>query len=968
MKKQHLPVIAALIALVVLSFIGQYILAPKLSAAQDSAADQPGVQSLRLTEVMTRNLSALMDSEGKFYDWFEVSNWGTEPVNLRGCTVQRGDDAQKVFVFPAMTLDPGACALVYASGVSRSVAGYALSAGFKLSGSGDLLTLYSPAGETLDQVEIPPLSANQAYRRGADGTWTGSMSYSPGLPNTAENEQLFTLATAPDPLEISEVMAGSVTYLNGADYIEIHNASSAPVSLAGYALTDSYDRLDKYRFPEMTLPADGYLLIRAGSGEGGLTADFRLSRDGEQVLLVNPRGQIVDVAAWDALARDQSLSRNRDSQWVSSLPPTPGEPNNQAGAAVMALTFAQDHPGSGLVINEVMASTTEVVKGSDSYDWVELYNPTAQTIDLSGMGLSDKAGSPRRWQFPQGASIGPGQYLVVYCSGYSFTTADRYGYYHTDFRLSREGGCTLTLCARDGTLIDRVPVPKMYGNISYGRVYGRDGFWYMDMPTPGESNSVYAYSARTGDVEFSCSGGLYDGPVTLELSGPAGSEIYYTLDCTVPDPACTLYTGPIQIGSTTVVRAAAYTPGELPSYVESQTYFVGVSHTVRVVSVVAAPDDLYSEESGILNGSGDDRSTNIWKNWEREAHVELYLTDGTQQLSQGCGIKIHGAMSRELDQRSFKLIARSKYDESNRFRAPIFEGLPFAEYQSVILRSGGQDGVRARMRDPLAAWLAEGAGLLHQDCELCVVYLNGEYYGQYEIRERINLHYLAQHLGIDDTSGISLVKDDSLLAGSNQTYKDLLAWMKKNPGATDEQLAYIATQVDLENYINFSALMVYTGNQDIGLRRYRDANGDGRWRWIVFDFDFAFINDVNSMERWMNPKGAGWYQKADNALFAYCIQNPAFRDRFLTRLGELMSTCWTTDNVLAWIDARRDALAPEMPMMFARWDFGTVKKWESLTQSLRDFVEARAGKLLGYVQEACELTDEEMERYFGNVR
>ena len=176
------------------------------------------------------------------------------------------------------------------------------------------------------------------------------------------------------------------------------------------------------------------------------------------------------------------------------------------------------------------------------------------------------------------------------------------------------------------------------------------------------------------------------------------------------------------------------------------------------------------------------------------------------------------------------------------------------------------------------------------------------------------------------------------------------------------------TQVDLDNYIDFSALLVYTGNQDIGIRRYRDANGDGRWRWIVFDFDFAFFNDVNSMERWMDPKGAGWYGKADNALFAYCIKNEAFKDRFLTRLGELMSEQWTTDNVLAWIDAQHDLLQPEMQQMFERWTFNTVTKWENYVSSLREFVETRRDKLLGYIQEARSLTDAEMEKYFGNAK
>ncbi len=969
MNNKRVPIVFAMLAVfAILAFVGQYVIAPRLSRADQSAPAQGG-GVLAFSEVMSKNLSAAMDPEGRFCDWFEVANLGTEAMDIGGYMVQKGDDASKLFVFPSMRLIPGQCALVYASGKNRAIAGQPLCAGYKISASGDTLLLLAPTGEAVDEVTTPPLSANQAYRLDGSGVWAVSQSFSPGLMNTEENEKKFALTTVDDPIEISEVMASSATYLGTLDYIEVHNTSNKTVSLAGYALTDSYEKLDKWPFPETASLAPGaYMLIPAGGGSYASMASFSLSRDGEQVLLVGPKGRIVDVAVWDGLARDQALSRDVDGEWVSDLPPTPGFSNDQAGSAILDTQFHQEHPGSGLVINEIMASTTEIVKGSESYDWIELYNPTAQAIDLSGMGLSDKAGSPRRWQFPSGATIKAGGYLVVFCSGLDLDGKDKNGYYHTSFKLSRTGGYTVTLCQPDGTLIDRVPVPTMYSNISYGRVYGREGFWFSDTATPGESNSVYAYSARTGRVRFSVEGGLYDAPLTLELSAPKGSTIYYTLDCSDPDPLSTPYTGPISISGTTVVRAVAYTPGELQSYVGTETYFLGLSHTMRVVSVVADPDDLFSKASGILNGSGDDRSTNIWKNWERAAHVEIYLTDGTRQLSQGCGIKIHGAMSRELDQRSFKLIARSKYDETNRFHAALFDNLPYEEYQSIILRSGGQDGVRARMRDPLAAWLAQGAGLLSQDSELCVVYLNGAYYGQYEIRERINLHYLAQHLGLTDTSGISLVKDGTTLAGSNQTYKDLLEWMKKNPEATDEHIAYIGERVDLENYINFSALMVYTGNQDIGLRRYRDENGDGKWRWIVFDFDFAFINDVNSMERWMSPKGAGWYQKADNKLFAYCIKNPAFRDQFLTRLGELMSTCWTTDNVLSWIDARRDALAPEMPMMFSRWSFNTVKKWEDLTASLRSFVETRAVKLLGYVQDACDLTDEEMERYFGNVQ
>ncbi len=970
MKKQ-MTLLVAMLLLLAGGFAAQYL---PLAGGDAQTAESPYAgDELAINEVMSKNTSAFPDSRGDYYDWFEVTNRGTSAVNLSGWTVRKTDDPSRVFSFPSQTLRPGECALVYASGKNTAVAGYAYEAKFKISSSGDGLTLCDPAGEVRDQVEIPALAANTCYKRdGKTGEWTVSARYSPALPNTGENEAIFAQQAVSDALELSEVMPRNATYLDGkSDYIEVHNTSDRPVDLSAYSLSDDPGRPDKWTFPQKTLGAGEYLVVYAdgsdGERDGLLCASFKLSKSGENVLLFRG-GEVVDQVSWDQAAVDLSISKVNGA-WVTTIAPTPGLPNTPEGAEQLDAAFRAAHASIGLVINEIMASTTKAVKGSTSYDWVEIYNSTGSTIDLSGYGISDKSSHPRKWQFPQGASIKANSYLVVFLSGYTFETADKNGYYHASFKLSGAGGETLTLCTPSGALIDRVTLPKQYGDVSYGRVSGRDGFYFMDASTPGEANSPVGYSFRCEKPAFSQAGGVFGAgeTVTLELSCAPGETIYYTLDCTDPTTSSALYTGPITIASNTVVRAAAFADGAMPSYENTQTYLFGVSHTVRVVSVVSDPENLYSRDSGILYGSGD--SGNYWhKDWERDAHVEIYLPDGTQQVSRGCGFKVHGSKSRELDQKSFKVIARSCYDDGNRFEAAVFDDLPYTEYQSLVLRAGGQDGVRARMRDTLGAYLAGEIGLLHQDSEVCVMYLNGQYYGQYEIRERINTSYLAQHLDLTDKSGLSLVKDDTVLAGSNATYKELKSWLKDHPDATDADLEYVNTQVDLDNYIDFSALLVYTGNQDIGIRRYRDANGDGRWRWIVFDFDFAFFNDVNSMERWMDPKGAGWYGKADNALFAYCIKNEAFKDKFLTRLGELMSDQWTTDRVLAWIDAQHDLLQPEMQQMFERWTFNTVTKWENYVSSLREFVETRRDKLLGYIQEACSLTDAEMEKYFGNAK
>jgi len=620
---------------------------------------------------------------------------------------------------------------------------------------------------------------------------------------------------------------------------------------------------------------------------------------------------------------------------------------------------------TGLYINEVLASN------ASNFEWVELYNTTRNTINLTGFGLSDDSSIPRKWQFPEGAQIKAGEYMTVYLSGRD--TIDLKEIHHTNFSLSCTQPETLTLCMPDGTIIDRAYMPEMYGGISIGRKKD-GGFAYLSEPTRSRINSTVMYDSRAQKPVFSVQGGIYGANETIQIniSSPDGVPIFYTLDGSNPSELSTPFTGPITLNSNTVVRAVAIGHGLMPSYTETQSYFFGISHTVRVVSVVSDPKGLFSAETGIMASAegatekNNYRGANFWQDWERSANVEIFESDGSTLISQGCGLSVHGATSRSYDQKSLRLVARMNYDHKNRFHAPLFSERDYTEYHSFILRAGGQDAERSRMRDNIITQLAADAGVYYQESELCVVYLNGEYYGQYEMREKVNRFSISDYEDWEDDYWLSIVEGHSyVMRGSDESYAELMEWIKNHGEATDADIEYVETVVDLDNYLNWMSVMVYSANQDTGLKRYSSREGDGRWKWIIFDMDFAFYNDTNSIQRWLNPEGAGLDNEEDNRLFVYVMKNGKVRNRFLTRFGELVTGPWAADRMVARIESQYNAMLPEMEAHFQRWPAISLRKWQKYVQSLLEYASTRDEKIIGYTQQAFSLTKDEMTLFFG---
>ena len=941
-------------------------------------AAQGDADAPRLSEVMTGGNGA---SKGS--DWIEIENAANAPLDLSGYALVRATKPGKALTLSGVTLQSGERLVIYCDGAGQTANDGALHAPFKLAAAGETVLLLNAHGACVDRVTTPSLEPGQVYCRDAAGEWVVSDSATPGADNrTGASAASADSGIVPGSLVITEAMSRNVTFIGDAegnhfDYVEIHNPTSEAVALKGWALSDSREKLRKWEFPDARLEAGAYLLVRCSGTSrrddpSDLQANFRLNRSGETLWLSDADGEVRDCVAVPALNADAAWSLT-DSGWTDSFSPTPGRANDmkETDAEVEAMARSND---VGVFVNELMASSGEMD------DWIELYNATDHAVDLSGYGLSDNAARPRKWQFPSGTVIQPGACLGVFAGGTKDGSAAAL---RTDFALSASGGYSVTLSDPSGRIFDRLFVPQQYGSISYGRLPSMGAARYFLTATPGAPNDSGGCYGRAPQPEYSIKGGLYRSGDRLEVSidVPAGCRVFYTTDCGDPNESSAAYSGPIVVTDTTILRTQVYREGYLPSIMDTQSYLYDVKNgggTVRLVSVVTDPDNLYDPEKGIFVGDSEETpdearkgyNANYNKDWERECHAEIFLPDGTPIVSQECGVKLFGAYSRSRPKKPLKLIARGEYG-SNRFNARVFSRRDYTDYKALLLRTGSQDWDRTHMRDAVLQQLVAGTPMLYQEYEIAVLYLNGEYWGHYNIRERINPLTICRWEGWEgDEDGIDLVRgNQTALQGSNETMEQLLNWLEKQDCSTDKVYDAIDSIIDIDSYIEYIAVEMYTGNTDaLNIKRYRNPKKDGKWHWLMFDLDCAFDVDSNSVNRWLDPEGMGRNKNTDNRLIVAFMRNPRLRERFLTYLGEMMVSAYSSENVLKLIEDYYNAVKAITPEDLARWNL-TEKNYQKQVAHLVNYTKARPMRMLQFlkVSKYLGLTQAEMEKYFGKA-
>ena len=626
---------------------------------------------------------------------------------------------------------------------------------------------------------------------------------------------------------------------------------------------------------------------------------------------------------------------------------------------------------NGLYINEFMASNLSY---NLSYhyleysDWIEIYNGGSENVNLKGYYLTDDPSDSVKFRIRPDTILAPGEYMIFWADGNN-------EFVHTSFRLGRKGEF-IGLYDDQGIVLDSMSYGLQENDVSYGRKVDDKNSWaFFETPTPGYQNHNEYATGKAPDVQFSLSGGYFSGSQTISLiSSNPDTEIYYSLDGTQPDHEDFLYSTPIVLDTTNAIRARLFETGKIPGNIITHTYFIDENVHLPIVSIVTDPMNLFDDSVGIYvigtNGKPgycSDIPHNTNMDWERPVNVELYDKQGNAEINQRAGVKIFGGCSRtRYPQKSLALYARGEYGKGS-FDVQLFKEKPIYTFESFILRNSADDSRYTMFKDAMGQSIIKGkTDIDWQAYRPAVVFINGQYWGIQNIREKLNEHYVAGNYQIDPDE-VNLVRGSpvwGVMHGNSDDYVEMIDHIEKQNLSGESVYQYVASRIDINNYIDYQIAEIYFAANDWPMNniKYWRANSGkyDRWRWIIYDLDNCFRTwgaDDNTLElatepycrcTWPNPP---W----STLLFRKVLENPGFRNEFIQRYAWHMSSTFKPERINHIIDSMAANIVPEIPRHIERWggkivpfpeqwirpNFNSMEEWYENIEGMKQFANER---------------------------
>lgn len=490
---------------------------------------------------------------------------------------------------------------------------------------------------------------------------------------------------------------------------------------------------------------------------------------------------------------------------------------------------------------------------------------------------------------------------------------------------------------------------------------------FLASEVSGQSHTAPKPKKEKLILEFSIPGGLYESGQTIELRCP-GAKIYYTLDGATPDGYSQRYRKPIQVNKTTVVRAIAYKE-KLKTKAIGHTYFIDEpASTLPIVSVAITPSVLFDAETGLYMQGPDavdslwtKDGANFWSKREVKVNTEIFETDGKTEFRSVTGFRLFGGMSRLFPQKSITLITRDKYGKKH-FKHRIFGKDGFKKYKFLVLRNSGSDWGKSHFRDGLMTGLLDDWDIEKQNFRPAHVYLNGKYWGIYNIREKVNRYFIQSHAEVDKDSVDLIEHRRTTKRGSRQHYLNMIRFIEKADLSDPVSYRYLQTQMDVDNFMDYQIAQIYFDNRDAGgnIKFWRPQTESGRWRWILYDTDWGFgLHDKkayknNSLEFYTEAEGPAWPNPPWSTLILRkLLENPDFEQEFIRRFTDRLNTSFTPERVMAKIDEIYNTIEPEMDRHMDRWRL-SEKRWKEHVARLREFGEKRVKYMRYHLSEFFE--------------
>ena len=943
LKENILLIVGLVVIVIILAFINTFI-GGKDNSVTDLDNGKINVNQLVINEIMTSNKGAYSDELGNTYDWIELYNGSNSDIDLSKYTLSDEESGNAKWIFPNVTIKSKEYMIVYLSGSTAD----GLYANFALSkAGGELITLKKPNGKVVDTVRTESLNKNTVMARNSKGEWVVTSDITPGYDNNEEGRKnyLAGIKLDDDDLIINEFLTNNKGNFNVdgefLTYIEIKNTSDRTVNLSNYFLSDDLTEPFSWRLPDIDLKGGEVYLFYTSELDDEKNTDFTPNKKTGTIILSKGNKLVEQVDYTNVTGGYAYIKVN--GKFMEGTNISPGYNNSTAG--VKEFIKKERKNPKDLIINEVMTSNNTYLaqNGGNYYDWIELYNNSDKTINLSDYAITTDVDNTSMYKL-EDKKLKPGEYYILMASGNIKNSNSKYK--HANFKISPTESLYLY---KDDEVVDSTFVSSLPVGYSYGR-NKENGYYYYKTPTPGKANTngiaEIAYAPT-----FSTTPGVYNDidKLTVEING--SGTIYYTLDGSEPTMNSKVYSSPIILSKTTVIRAMSYENGKKTSEVVTGSYIINEDHTIPVLSISLAPSDFNS-----VLGAGASSLT-------KQAHVELYEEDGSFSID--CGIKLFGGSTRYINKKSFALKFSSKYGE-NELEYRVFDNRDATTYKSLVIRSGSQDSEYSMIRDELATSIMDDYGTVDvQAYKPVILYVNGDYWGIYFLREKVDEDFVQNHYDVDGDKSNIIRIDGEVKYGSRDFYLNLLYFIGNHDMSKKENYEEVKKMLDIENYIDFWIGELYTTNNDIvNLRYFNNTElDDGRIKMIFYDFDFAFYNYHLDYLSWMvSPAGLSTYGY-NNTILRGLMNNNEFRKLFIERLSYNMNNVWTDENVMNRYKELKALIEPEIKRNHKRWGH-SIETWNEECEYLETYIKKRRSYLLNSVQKYFGLSDKEMKKYF----
>ncbi len=616
-----------------------------------------------------------------------------------------------------------------------------------------------------------------------------------------------------------------------------------------------------------------------------------------------------------------------------------------------------------LVINEIMQSNIECTM-DDIHEfpdsWVELYNPTDEAISLKDYQISNKNKVKKAWQLPDKTVAAKG-FVIIYCD----KEVKEDNRLHADFRLESGEDGNLYLF-KGSEVVDKLEaMAKMPApDVAYGRkTDGADEWGYQLTATPGRANCGEICNARQilGAPVFSQNGRVVVGSSTIkvELSlpkdAPEGAVIRYTTNGSEPTSSSTKYTSAINISSTKVIRAKVFCDGWLSPMSSAQSYiFHPRSMTVPIFSVQTNDKYLNDSKIGLFsnNNSKEDKRLHDWR---RPVNIEMFTAEGEESVfNQLSETRIQGGQSRSNALKSMVFYANKRFDPAHKqFQYEFFPDQKpgVKKFKSFSLRDGGNDFGDLYFRDLIVQrTMASHVDLDWQAGHTAVLYINGEYMGMLNIRERSNDDNIySNYNGLEDIDMVEIGHEtengqnlfiEELKAGDDKFYNDFKTFYSEK-GHT---LAEYEQWMDVNEYLNVMVMNLFYGNIDfpgnnIVFWRPNDDDKDSglpkRWRFIVKDTDFGLglygrQNNYNTIDLLYNPNkypSDNWaFTEPATRLIKNMLEDPdilkLFIDKCCVYMGDFLNGKGTGETIDLIKDEAMEEFVAHRDKYNSGWGWG----------------------------------------------